>query len=167
MPKSSNTRYIKQIKQDILNKFKKDSSGAGHALPKVWVEQIYLSQLAEPKRQAFPAAVAELQQEGLIWRNTDRLKLTKKGVDTLFPNNGVSPKRKVRNDILEKFKTMGAKANQPLPFKWAGFTYYPTLNPKQRAVFQQVIQELVNDGLAEFHWDTIKLTALGERQIYG
>jgi hypothetical protein len=167
MPKSSNTRYIKQIKQDILNKFKKDSSGVGDVLPKVWVEQIYLSQLAEPKRQAFPAAVAELQQEGLIWRNTDKLKLTKKGVDTLFPNNGVSPKKKVKDGILEQFKTRGLKANQQLPFGWLGFDYYPTLNPKQRAVFQQVIQELINDGWAEFNWDAFRLTALGERQIYG
>jgi len=149
-----------------LNKFKKDGGGVGDVLPKVWVEQIYFSQLEEPKRQSFPAAVAELQQEGILWRNTDKLKITRKGIDKLYPNNGVSPKKKVKDDILEHFKAMGAKANQPLPFEWSGFTYYPTLNPKQRAVFQQVIQELVNEGLAEFHWDTIKLTTLGERHIY-
>jgi predicted transcriptional regulator len=167
MSRLTQAEYVQQIKQDILNKFRKDKGGVSHALPIVWVEQIYLPQLSKRKRQFFPVAVAELQAEGLLWRNTPRLKLTKKGVDYLYPNTGVSPKRKVKEDILQRFRDMVAKTNQELPFEWLGFTYYPTLNPKQRAMYRTAIQELINEGVVERYRDTIKLTALGERKIYG
>lgn len=166
MPKSTQAKHIQKIKQDILNKFIKDKGGVGHVLPKVWVEYFYPLELSDSQRQAFPLAVAELQAEGLLWRNTSRLKLTKKAVDYLYPNHGISPKRKVREDILQRFREMGIKANQELPFRWLGFTYYPTLNPKQRTVFKMVVRELVKEGIVEPYRDTIKLTTLGEREIY-
>lgn len=166
MSKSTQAIYIQQIKQDILNKFKQDKGGVGHVLPNVWLEHIYLPQLSNHKRQCFPQALAELQAEGLLWRNTLKLKLTKKGLDHLYPNTGVSPKRKVKEDILHRFQEMAAKANQELPFSWLAFTYYPNLNPKQRAVFKTAVRELVKEGVAEPYRDTIKLTTLGEHKIY-
>jgi predicted transcriptional regulator len=127
---------------------------------------VYLPKLTPAERKAVRPAIEELINEGLLQRVHRSLKLTAKGGDLLYPDVGMAPKEKVKQGILKQFKELGAKENQIMSSWWLSFLYFPTLNPKQRAVFQEAIKEMSDDGIVALWRNTIKLTFKGEKIIY-
>lgn len=72
----------------------------------------------------------------------------------------------VKNDILDFFRSMNADKGHALPagpFQVQRMNHY---NPKQRAAFDQAVDELVSEGLVERREDDIFLTQKGVDEIY-
>jgi len=111
-------------------------------------------------------AIEELINEGLLQRVHRSLKLTAKGGDLLYPDEEMSPKDVVKQGILKQFKDMRAKENQVVPSLWLSTLYFSSLNPKQRAVYQEAIKEMIKDGIVAMEWNTIKITGKGTKIIY-
>ncbi|GEM_PF-685461 len=157
---------IEKIKQDILNHFKERNMGANQVLSPYWLPSVYLPQLTPAERQAVRPAIEELVNDGLLQRVQRSLKLTVKGGDLLYPDMGMAPKDVVKQGILKQFQEMGAKENQVVPSLWLSTLYFSSLNPKQRAVYQEAIKEMIDDGIVALDWDTIKITGKGTEIIY-
>jgi predicted transcriptional regulator len=157
---------IDKIKQDILNHFKERNVGAGHVLSPRWLPFFYLPQLTPTERKAVRPAIEELINEGLLQRVPRSLQLTAKGGDLLYPDEGMAPKDVVKQGILKQFKDMRAKENQVVPSLWLSTLYFSSLNPKQRAVYQEAIKEMIKDGIVALEWNTIKITGKGTEIIY-
>lgn len=80
------TKSIKEIKRDILLKFK-TIRGDHYILSGLWLRREYLEKLTRFEKQLFETAVNELSAIGLIEYNQSAfssLRLTAKGEDLLF-----------------------------------------------------------------------------------
>ncbi|MCP4347178.1 MAG: hypothetical protein GY795_16830 [Desulfobacterales bacterium] len=155
-----------KIKNDILNKFRELNAGENHVIPPRWLGLFYFPTLNPKEKEVFEKAIEELINEKLIVPVNDTIKLTKKGVDKIYPDYETSPKEKIKNDILDKFREIKAGENHVIPPRWLGLIYFPTLNPKEKMVFDETIEELITDGIVLSARDTIKLTPKGVKEIY-
>lgn len=84
--------------------------------------------------------------------------------DDIRTNNNL--KKKIKNDILRKFQEINADVGHVLPPKWLHLTYYPSLNPKEKASFNDAINELIESSLVESTGDNLRLTKKGVDFIY-
>jgi len=153
-----------KIKKDILDKFKELNAGENHVIPSKWLKLIYYPSLNPKEKESFKEGIEGLINDGLIASVQDTIKLTKKGADKIYP--GENPKEKVKDDILNKFREINAGENHVIPSRWLSLIYYPTLNPKEKKVFEEAIEELINEEIVLPSRDTIKLTKKGFDRIY-
>lgn len=76
----------------------------------------------------------------------------------------------IKNDLLDKFREIPARAGYILPPRWLSLTYLPTLNPKEQKLFENALNELITEGIVEYvqgvGMNTLKLTQKGEDEIY-
>lgn len=82
------------------------------------------------------------------------------------PSDDTSSKEEIKNDILDKFRSINAKAGDILPPRWLNPVYFTSLNPKQKEVFEEAIQELIDENLIEKTNGNIALTREGVNRIY-
>ena len=71
----------------------------------------------------------------------------------------------IRAELLGKFNMMRATTNDVLPVQWLYDTYLPTLSPKEEKIFEEVISEMLTEGVIEYAGGakpTYRLTAKGE-----
>ncbi|CAB1063444.1 hypothetical protein D1BOALGB6SA_8227 [Olavius sp. associated proteobacterium Delta 1] len=76
------------------------------------------------------------------------------------------PKEKIKQDILGQFKSINADVGHVLPPNWLPAIYIPSLNPKEKAVLQEAIDELISEGLVVSKGDNLALTEKGVDAIY-
>ncbi len=155
------TSEINKIKDNILSNFKELNAGENHIIPQRWLKLIYFPSLNPKEKKAFDEAIEELVNEELIALFNNTIKLTEKGADKIYPDCGKSPNEKIKNDILHKFKELNAGENHIIPPRWLSLIYFPTLNPKEKRVFEETIEELITDEIVLPARDTIKLTKKG------
>lgn len=72
----------------------------------------------------------------------------------------------VKNDIIDFFRTLNARAGDMLPMPLFNNKRRNNYNPKQEAVFGQAVEELVAEGLLEKRDGKILLTPKGVDEIY-
>jgi len=147
-----------------LNKFKELNLGENHILHPKWLNLIYYPALNPKEQKVFKEAIESLINDGLAEPVQDSVKLTGKGADRIYP--GENPKKKVKDDILKKFKELNAHENHAIPPRWLSLIYYPTLNPKEKKVFEEAIEDLINEEIVMPSRDTVKLTKKGVDMIY-
>ncbi len=160
------SKEIEKIKSDILNKFIELNAGVNHTIPPRWFNLHYYPLLNSTEKNVFEKAIEELIEEGIIASVQDSIMLTEKGVDKIYPDKKGTPKEKVKNDILKKFKDVKAKENHVIPGRWLSLLYFPSLNPKEKKVFDEAIDELIKEEIVMPAYDTIKLTKKGVNTIY-
>jgi hypothetical protein len=79
-------KSIKEIKRDILSKFKTTNSDS-YVLSGLWLHREYLQGLSQLEKEFYETAVNELANNGLLEYKQDAfscLKLTPKGENLLF-----------------------------------------------------------------------------------
>lgn len=75
-----------------------------------------------------------------------------------------SIKASIRDELLSKFESTGAKAGDILAPQWLYDDYLPSLSNKEEKVFEGVIGEMIKEGLIENTGGpkpTYRLTAKG------
>jgi hypothetical protein len=77
-----------------------------------------------------------------------------------------SPKDKIKGDILSQFKAENADVGHTLPPNWL-VRYGMTLNPKEKAVFDEAVNELITEGIVEpTIRNNLAFTAKGVEYLY-
>jgi len=77
----------KEIKRDLLDKFRANGAEAGDTLPGKWLEAVYLPRLSSEEKKLFKKAVQELVAIGILEpvEGADlNLRLTGKGEHLLY-----------------------------------------------------------------------------------
>jgi len=158
---------VKKIMDDILAKFKEINAEAGHVIPPRWLDLVYIPKLNPKEQDSFEEAIDYLISENLIEVDSkNNIKLTKKGMDYIYPVNTNELIGKIRKDIMDKFRELNAREGHVIPARWLSLIYYPSLNPKEKEVFSKAIEDLIEEGLIAPARDTIKLTEKGVFTIY-
>jgi predicted transcriptional regulator len=160
------SKEIEKIKGDILHKFIELNAGVNHTIPPRWFNLHYYPLLNSTEKNVFEKAIEELIEEGIVASVQDSIMLTEKGVDKIYPDKKGTPKEKVKKDILKKFKDINAKENHVIPGRWLSLLYFPNLNPKEKRVFDEAIDELIKEEIVIPAHNTIKLTKKGVYTIY-
>lgn len=78
-------------------------------------------------------------------------------------------KKRIKIDILDKFKEMESEVDSRLPKAWLKKDYFTRLNTWEKKTFEIAVAELASSGLVEYKpgvHPEIKLTRLGENLIY-
>jgi len=81
-------------------------------------------------------------------------------------------KDNIKDGILNKFKEINAKENDVLPPRWVKLHFFPSLNPKEKDVFNDAVKELIKEGIIVVlknnngNFDNFKLTKKGLDKIY-
>ena len=56
----------------------------------------------------------------------------------------------IRNELLGQFSLRGAKAGDILPTNWLYNQYLPSLSMKEEKILEEVINEMLTQGLIEY-----------------
>ncbi len=73
-----------KIKNDIMNKFKELDAGENHIIPARWLSLIYFPTLNPKEQMVFEESIEELITDEIVLPARDTIKLTKKGVKTIY-----------------------------------------------------------------------------------
>ncbi len=160
------SKETEKIKKDILNKFIQLNAGANHTIPPRWFNLHYYPLLNPKEKDVFDEAIKELISEGFVSSVQNTVMLTEKGADNIYPDIKGTPKEKVKNDILKKFKELNARENHVISGRWLSLIFFPSLKPKEKNVFDEAIDELIKEEIVMPARNTIKLTKKGVDTIY-
>jgi predicted transcriptional regulator len=74
-------------------------------------------------------------------------------------------KSDIKRDILSKFREVNAGPGRALPPSWLEIFYISGLNPKEKRLCEQAVNELVDDGLVLFKDDSRRVMIITERGV--
>lgn len=82
----------------------------------------------------------------------------------------VRDKEQVKEELLARFRSAGARAGSLLPPKWLQRFYLPSFTADEEPAFEEAVNELVADGLVELvqrGTPNLRLTRRGAEHIRG
>lgn len=118
-----------------------------------------------PKEQSLlPNAIEKLVNNGILGRN---LVLTEEGEREIYSTDETTAIRRIREDIMAKFREIKAKIGWTLPPRWLELYYPQNLNPIEKRFLNGAIKSLIEDGFLEVNKvGALALTERGYNYIY-
>ncbi len=133
-----------EVKDKIMSWFKKSNSDVGHVMDERNLLQSIYMKLNPKQKNVLEEAIDELVQNDLIEIKNDKLLvLTEKGVDLIYLSS--SPKNEVKDKIMSWFKKSNSDVGDVMDERNLLQSIYMKLNPKQKNVFDEAIEELVQN----------------------
>lgn len=78
-------------------------------------------------------------------------------------------KEELKDAIMYQFEKQNLKENEIIPMRYWNFTFIPNLNPKEQDIFEESVNELIDEGKLLYEPDglsCLRLTKLGMRLLY-
>lgn len=158
----------------ILQEFEKQNSKAGQILMMRNLN-LGLFQKLNPKQQSeFQTVINKMIENGLITyedgtSGPECIRLTELGYSNLYKNSlGVF---EIESKILKEFENQNSRAGQIIMFKNLNFRLVAKLNPKEKELFNEAVNNLINKGFVTYEdgstgLECLRLTELGFENLY-
>ena len=78
-------------------------------------------------------------------------------------------KEELKNTIMHQFEEQNCRANDIVPMRYWYFTFLRSLNPKEQDMFEECVNELVNEGKIIYEKEVLeclRLTQDGYEDLY-
>lgn len=169
-------KNIKMTKEDIakeiMNQFAKENSKPNHVIQLRWITQVLIPRLNPKEQLLVNPAINDLVNDGLVTveeRSGQCLVLTEKGFDLIYPIDENRAIENIGKMIMQRFVETKSKVNHVIDSRWINLTLLKRLNPKETALVEKAITQLVEEGLItteDRHGFCLVLTQKGFDSIY-
>lgn len=156
---------VHEVKELIFTSLRSTNQGVGDVVNE---KAVYMMCATRPAMlQAMPQALSELAVSGVLEERNGRYALTDVGLDAVYPETPAESFQEVCADVLGFLRHQGVIAGHIFNQRSFRLTNYVRYNPKRKAVLDEVMQELVKEGVLELRPDGgLFLTAKGQSLIH-
>lgn len=155
-----------RVKADILSFMAESGADVGHAL----AERPFYFQRAinytPPEKDQIGPALGSLVSEGLLEKRNSSYFLTENGFACIYPGGEAQAVDEVIADILDSFRSSGARIGAVLNARAFNVTYAIQYNPPKKRAIEKAVAALVQEGVLEQRQDNLFLTQTGYERIY-
>ena len=135
-----------EIKKYVLDLFKKQNSRPGHILFVRDLRYGIMSKQNKEENEIFIEELNKMIREGVLsyergFGGMDSLRLTRKGYDELYD---CRKEHEIAASFMQMYKKTNLDNKNFLMIQTINIKFIPTLNPKEKELFLEIIKTLIN-----------------------